>query len=238
MTYTFSKLIQMPLITRLRSLIRQVPIGRKALQFVATSISNGYEDRFQKELLDSIKLGDTVWDIGANIGFYTEKFLSLVGSEGQVVAIEPTPASAQICREIGLKASLNNLTVIERAFGSKIGKAYLTIDAETSVTNHLSSISSNSLEVLVTTGDELSVELNHEPNIIKIDVEGFEVEVLAGMSTVLASPNLKAVFVEVHFELLEEAGYQNGAQIIVQTLEKNYFYTQWIDFSHIVGFKK
>ncbi|NEQ84963.1 MAG: FkbM family methyltransferase [Moorea sp. SIO2I5] len=45
--------------------------------------------------------------------------------------------------------------------------------------------------------------MGYYPNILKIDVEGFEIEVLKGMQTVLASSTLRAVFIEVHFKLLE-----------------------------------
>ncbi|NEN94750.1 MAG: FkbM family methyltransferase [Moorea sp. SIO3I7] len=79
--------------------------------------------------------------------------------------------------------------------------------------------------------------MGYYPNIIKIDVEGFELEVLKGIQTVLSSSTLKAVFIEVHFKLLEENGYTNAIEMIVKILHKYGFSTTWIDFLHIVGFK-
>ncbi len=233
-----SSFIQSPLAIKIRSNLRKSPFGRKMLQTIAGSINKEYEARFNKELLESIKSGDTVWDIGANIGFYTRKFLDIVGTEGHVVAVEPAPSSANACRELINQNNYTNLTVVESALSSEVGTAELSLDEDpTSPTNRLSQSSSNTLTISVTTGDFLLENLGYYPNIIKIDVEGFEVEVLKGMETVLSSSKLRAVFIEVHFKLLEENGYKNAIEMIVEILNQHEFSTKWIDFSHIVGFK-
>jgi FkbM family methyltransferase len=42
-------------------------------------------------MIHNIREGDTVWDVGANIGAYTGAYLGLVGKRGCVVAFEPVP---------------------------------------------------------------------------------------------------------------------------------------------------
>ncbi len=224
----------------LRAKLRNYQIGKSFFQLLASIINNKkYEDRFQKELLKSIKMGDIVWDIGANIGLYTQKFLDKVGTNGQVIAIEPSPKSAQLCREISEYGKYQNLLVIESALGSSNDIAYLNIlEGETSPTNHLSKNTentNNTIGVQVMTGDTLAKQLNQYPNFIKIDVEGFEVEVLKGMHEVLSSEKLHSVFIEVHFKLLKEAGNPYGSQTIIKILKDYNFKIKWIDFSHVMG---
>ncbi|NEQ53318.1 MAG: FkbM family methyltransferase [Leptolyngbya sp. SIO3F4] len=236
MNSVVSNLIQSPTFIGVRSFTRKFEIGRKLLQLIASSINGKYEDGFQKVMLDNIQASDTIWDIGANVGFYTEKFLQIIDASGQVVAVEPSPSSAEKCRELAHKNS--NLTVIEAAIGSYSGEAHLVIEEEsTSPTNHISNSSENSVSVSLMTGDVLLKETKASPNLIKIDVEGFEIDVLKGMPQVLSSPELRSVFVEVHSKLLEENGYRNGPKLIAQILGGAGFQTKWIDFSHIVGLK-
>jgi FkbM family methyltransferase len=128
--------------------------------------------------------------------------------------------------------------VVESALGSSNGSTYFTIDNEnpTSPTNKLSSIN-NGLKVEITTGDDLLKNLDSSPNLIKLDVEGAEIEVLKGMTNVLSNSNLRAIFIEVHSKMLEENGYQNGSQTIETTLQNYGFKTRWTDFSHIEGIR-
>ena len=78
-----------------KALIRARSIARKlgvlsAMKAVHAAIfSHGYESRFDNALLSHINTGDRVWDVGANVGFYTAKFAEKVGPTGVVVAFEP-----------------------------------------------------------------------------------------------------------------------------------------------------
>lgn len=234
----FSRLVQSPYIINTRSFLRKNSIGRKFLAYLSTKISKGYESNFESALLRYIKAGDIVWDIGANIGYYTEQILSQVGNEGKVIACEPSPLSAQLCRKIPNKG---NLIVIESALGSKTGTTYFSLnDDPTSPTNKLSNSgkTSNSIEVEITTGDNISQELGYTPNVIKIDVEGAEIEVLRGMQKVLNSSDLRAIFIEVHSQILEQNGYHDAIKIITQILNNNGFNINWTDFSHIEAIRK
>jgi len=168
---------------------------------------------------------------------HTQIFLDAVGTGGKVVAIEPSPSSAQKCRDLIQQRSLSNLTVIESAMSNINGVASLSMDGDpTSPTNRLDSSSKAALKVSVITGDSLVIT-EAFPNVIKIDVEGYEVEVLNSMHQILTSSCVKFVFVEVHFALLEKRGLRNGAEEIIKIFKQHNFNVNWIDFSHIMGFK-
>lgn len=90
--------------------------------------------------------------------------------------------------------------------------------------------------VEISTGDELvnnkTVKL---PNIIKIDVEGFEIDVIQGMQTILVNKFLKKVFIEIHFLEMTKRGLKNGSKEIVDILNKSGFKVNWTDPSHLIA---
>lgn len=84
---------------------------------------------------------------------------------------------------------------------------------------------------LIQSGDALA------PNVIKIDVEGFEWEVLEGLGAHLASSSLRAIGVEVHFGILRERGLADAPQRIEDLLVRNGFRLLWPDNSHLLAIR-
>jgi hypothetical protein len=84
-------------------------------------------------------------------------------------------------------------------------------------------------------GDSYWATSGITPNLLKIDVEGFEEEVLAGMKSLLAAPELRAVFLEVHFAILESRGRSDAPLRIEKLLRDNGLIPNWVDGSHIVA---
>jgi FkbM family methyltransferase len=113
--------------------------------------------------------------------------------------------------------------------------------AEGSVDNHVATdadtdeSASNSIPVVISRGDTARNRLGRTPNVIKVDVEGFEEEVLLGMGDVLTSPELHSVLVEVHFLKLEVRGRATAPVRIEKLLKSKGFRTDWVDASHLVG---
>lgn len=77
-----------------------------------------------------------------------------------------------------------------------------------------------------------------KPNALKIDVEGFELEVIKGAQGVLLDHNTKVIGIEIHTEILNARGIKNSHQKIDRILKNNGFKTTHPDFSHIIGFKE
>jgi hypothetical protein len=88
---------------------------------------------------------------------------------------------------------------------------------------------------VISRGDTARNRLGRTPNVIKVDVEGFEEEVLLGMGDVLTSPELRSVLVEVHFLKLEVRGRATAPVRIEKLLKSKGFRTDWVDASHLVG---
>jgi FkbM family methyltransferase len=193
-----------------------------------------YEIRFSRALMSQVRPGDVVWDIGANVGLYSLQLSEAVGPTGKVFAFEPIPKcfAALTQRSQGCP----NIHPVQAAMGDRIGTAQITVDDnELSTTNSLFVPSgAQTLDVRITTGDALvqSGEIP-APAVLKVDVEGFEEEVLRGLSQTLANPACRALFCEVHFGILDARGERHAPSRIVELLRERGFKTSWIDASHL-----
>lgn len=203
--------------------------------------SADYEASFCKEFINSILPGDVVWDVGANVGYYTEMLAERLINEGKVIAFEPAPQSfAKLSEKLSQR---KNVVLEASALGDSAGRMKFLLEQDgTSPTQRIvdpsviiaSGIKSGRLiEVPVTTGKSYVAVSGHVPNVIKIDVEGFEEEVLKGLDDLLASPCLRTLFIEVHFKLLEERGRAMAPIRIERSLRSTGFRTRWIDASHL-----
>ena len=195
-----------------------------------------YEQRVHDALAAAVRPGDVVWDVGANVGVYSELFCQWVGEDGLVIAFEPWAESCVRIRERLPECTW--LRVENVALGEEDATGRL-VTATDSVENHIETDTdtrdgvAGSVPVIICRGDQVCERLGAVPNVIKVDVEGFEEEVLSGMGQVLASPVLRNVLVEVHFLKLERRGKLTAPTRIQKLLELKGFRTKWVDSSHL-----
>ena len=135
------------------------------------------------KLLKIIKPGDICWDIGANIGFYTCLLASRVGDTGAVVAFEPALRTCgYLCENISLN-QFTNVTVVNKGLSDSVEQRHLYY-AEAGLAEGTASLKyangrAASERVTLDTIDNLIREMP-VPDFIKIDVEGYQLEVLRG----------------------------------------------------------
>lgn len=224
-------------VIKLRTLARKTGTHRLLYRArFALFPKRSYEQPFHEALEQTVRTGDVVWDVGANIGFYSELFSKWVGKGGLVVAFEPYPESAE---KIRLRLSECGWLEIENvALGQQDSTARLTVFANHTTRNHVQyeiadAASEPTIEVPVCTGDTACARLGRIPNVIKIDVEGFEEEVLLGLDKTLASLEVRAVLAEIHFGVLASRGQPNAPVRIEKFLRGKGFKTRWIDENHL-----
>jgi FkbM family methyltransferase len=224
-----------------RLLIKARSIARRAgLKNVWRRLTprRDYEEKFHRAILAGVQAGDIAWDVGANRGFYTKIFCEKTGVGGRVVAFEPAPESfAEVSFQT---ADYSGVRVEQVALSDFDGTSRLVLHAEASTLHHLQNdigeaTAENSVQVSVVRGDSYWASSGMTPNVLKIDVEGFEEEVLAGMAGLLAAPELRWVFIEVHFRLLEERGRAEAPVRIERLLRSKGLRPRWIDSSHIAA---
>ena len=225
-----------PLLIKLRRIGQQLHILRPMLTFWRKLTGAAYEEAFDKYIVSAITPSSIVWDIGANIGFFTEKFLIATGDTGKVIAFDPSPGCIET---LSKKFSGNSAVIIEPVgLSDASGVASFSASDSTDPTGGIGvrPQHDNVVEVNITTGDEyVESHKSRMPNYIKIDVEGYEFDVIKGMSTLLSNHNLRGVFIEVHFLELAKRNLADAPTEIVNIMKKNGFSVRWIDPSHLAA---
>ena len=170
--------------------------------------------------------GGTVLDVGAHIGFLSQYFASLVGPQGRVFALEPGPNNLPYLRRNA--RARPNVTVIPRGAGDAEGERVFYTETLTGQNNSFlhdfdifekyrkmafdPRIRVKEERVEMVTLDALTRREGIRPDLIKIDVEGFEEPVLRGARTVLERDR-PILMVEIQsrrnevMRLLAELGY-------------------------------
>ncbi len=126
-----------------------------------------YEPLMVKKILKHVGETDIVYDIGAHIGYYSSIFNKVTKSK-EVVSLEPDFYSSNLVR----RNTNERGVVVNKFIGSKLG--YNT-----------------------TTLNDLSSMLNLEPSVIKMDIEGFEVEAFEGGWELIRNARPQ-IFLEIH----------------------------------------
>jgi FkbM family methyltransferase len=166
-------------------------------------------------------------------------FSDIAGSAGKVFAYEPSPVNLQRLNEA--IASLLNVTVVPVALGDREDIVVLeqgndSLGATSRVVDGAAAKTARQVAIRLTSGDRLvSSGAVAIPNVIKIDTEGFELDVLRGLSRTLKERCLRMLCIEMHFGLLYERGLSNAPSDIEKLLVSSGFSLAWPDASHIVA---
>ncbi|MER7916507.1 MULTISPECIES: FkbM family methyltransferase [unclassified Streptomyces] len=135
--------------------------------------------------------GATVLDVGANYGYTASLFAHRVGRGGQVVSVEPEPVMAGLLTRNMAVNGYDNVDIVTAAAGSAPGSLELWRSATNlachSLNPALVPAPVDSVTVPVTTLDDICADhlLGRAPDLLKLDVEGWELEVLKGARYVL-----------------------------------------------------
>jgi FkbM family methyltransferase len=195
-------------------------------------------------IASELRPGDTYWDVGSSLGFYAVLVGRMVGPSGRVVAFEPEPRSRERLLQNVAENSLSDVVQVEPvALGSGPGSFQLAVaasflDGSHKVVSDASHAGGRDLvEVTVAAGDALVAERGWTvPAVIKVDVEGAELDVFAGLARTLEDRALRMVLCEVHFAQLEERGIPMGPLEVEKRLRAAGFSRlEWPDASHLVA---
>ena len=169
-----------------------------------------YEPPVTRTVQHLLRPGGMLVDAGANWGYFSLLGAARVGSRGRVLALEPDPRHFE---RLQCNVSMNafaNVTALAVAAGAQEGVAVLTGYADGADNRGVSRIvdsaeGTHRYEVRCSTIDALTSS-SARVDLIKIDVEGAELDVLAGMRAGLASGRYAAVVLELHPDLLRARG--------------------------------
>lgn len=160
-----------------------------------------YEPAKAEFLRERSPAGATVLDLGAHIGLFTVYLARAVGSSGRVLSFEPAPATAAVLdRTIGYNRLRSVVSVRRTALAGRRGEVELfETGDECSNANSLvrTDRTRGSVRATATTLDDLVHDEGLTVAVVKMDIEGAELEVIEGASALL-SDQRPALAIEVH----------------------------------------
>jgi FkbM family methyltransferase len=154
-----------------------------------------------RNVLELVRPGDVVWDIGANIGLFTFSAAAQAGRKGRVIAFEPDTWLVHILRRSALAQpeASSPVTIVPAAVGSEIGLRQFAIASRSRASNALAGYGRTQTggvyeeQTIVALSLDWLADRLPPPNVIKCDVEGAEVEVFSGQSMILG--NIRPVII-------------------------------------------
>lgn len=173
-----------------------------------------------------LRKGQTILDIGANIGNHTVFFSKIAGAD-KVFAFEPiTDTYRQLVKNVEINNLNDRVKLFNTAVGEDIGKAEIESYNMINIgATHLKTSDDGSIDVISID----SLKLDEHVDFVKIDVEGFEVGVIKGMTELLRRDH-PILWIEIFdnnkeemTELLNECGYSETKVISYA----NYIFTKW-----------
>lgn len=146
-------------------------------------------------LLHCLQEGDNFLDIGSNSGSYS--ILGGAVSRANVIAVEPVPETYErLLRNLSLNQLERNSIALNIGLGANVG--FLTMTSALDTTNQIvvGETRNATTRVAISTLDEITKDFS--PTLIKMDVEGWETEVLRGGVKALQNPQLLALILELN----------------------------------------
>ncbi len=195
-----------------------------------------------------IDKGDTVIDIGANVGWYTKYLSDLVAETGKVISIEPIPETFSILCYCVKKLKMNNVKLYNYAISDTHGMCEMEVPKydfggfnyyqSRIISNNQNKISSlKYFSVITECIDNILEELGNKVSFIKCDVEGNELNVIKGALKVI-SKNKPVWLIELSSDPDENDSY---ASKLVTIMQENGYSPYWFNknrlYKRLVGHK-
>jgi FkbM family methyltransferase len=186
-------------------------------------------------LLESgiVRNRDVVLDVGANIGYYVLVESSLVGDKGRVYAVEPVLNNLSILKKNVELNNLTNVSIHQLAMGEQNCNAEIYISKHANLCRMKKYKSGDKIvgtqKVLVETVDTF-LEDKQVPNFVRMDVEGYEYEIIKGMPHLLEQD--VSLLIELHpmflsekmeelFEILKQTNFKVRFAVFEEKIEEN-----------------
>ena len=196
------------LLAAYRALLRTGLLETRAGYAVFERVYDVYKDRLESSFLrhvrPSVRPGSRVVDVGAHVGFFTERFATWVGPEGSVTALEPEPVNfGRLRRRVARTGLGGRVQAVNAAAVERSGGVFLRVDP-THPGDHQLAV--EGLPVRGVTLDEIVGPADPRPlSLVKIDVQGAEARVVAGGEETMRRLR-PSLLVEVDDERLRRQG--------------------------------
>jgi FkbM family methyltransferase len=164
--------------------------------------TNAFRDEL-RQLKEEVSDEIYVLEIGANIGYYTLLEAKTLGRRGHIFAVEPVPRNVELLeKNIELNTVTDRVSIHQLALGPRTERVELHLSEESNwhsvnqIGDHRDSMD---IDMMTVDGFLSAQGLSPDQiNVVRADLEGFEVELFRGMGDLLASETPLLLFVELH----------------------------------------
>ncbi len=198
------------------------------------SISDRYESYMAIAIRDNLRRGDVFVDVGAHFGLWSVFAARIVGKTGAVFAFEPSAAFNVLKENASLNPPLEPFNIglgAEDGTASFFGQGKATsgslVHSVTQINQkYQPSVPITKIQIKIRSLDSIFAEIGVTPNVIKVDVEGFEYEVLRGAVNLIRTARPLWV-VEIHPPQLKLSG--SSEEAVLDFFKSNDYATEVID---------
>lgn len=183
-------------------------------------VKGWYETGETRVVYEKITSGQTVLDIGANIGYFTLKFARLVGPNGKVYAFEPDPNTFLILKKNIDVNGYRNVVLESMAVSNKSSSAFLQRDKYNNLDHRLAynSRGEADLPIQAVSLDDYFQSTPVAIDFIKMDIQGAELLALDGMQKILSCSKSIRLLTEFWPMGLEQCSGKDSAMLYLQKL--------------------
>ena len=192
----------------------KIRIPPQILSEFRSNFENDWDE--MHSFLDIAKDAQVLFDVGADKGVMAATFAAL-GATKQSFAYEPSPSGCALMSELlALNALDKQVEIIPKVVAERSGKVSFSQE-ESGYVQVVPVDSANELQTESVSLDDECARLGLAPDVVKIDVEGYEGEVLRGAEKLLAEKG-PIICLELHLAYLEKRGIK--PQVILHMLEQ------------------
>lgn len=182
-----------------------IPFFAKSNMALTLWVDPNHVDRAEEFVYDFLKPGDTLIDVGANIGCVTAAGALAVGEAGHVFSVEPHPQTFRHLKKTVAINHCTNVTCLNIALGAEAGVVNFTDEPRKDDNNCVALNAEAGIRVPCVTLTSLVEEHSiSKIAVMKIDVEGFEMQVLQGAEAILNK--VDSIYIEVLEHTLQKFG--------------------------------
>jgi len=212
-----------------------VPFFAKSNMALTLWVDPDHVDRAEEFVYHFLKPGDILIDVGANIGCVTAAGSLAVGDNGHVYSVEPHPQTFKHLQKTIAINQCRNVTSLNIALGAEAGIVNFTDERRKDDINCVSLSAESTIKVPCMTLRNLVDEHSIlRIAVMKIDVEGFEMQVLQGAQSMLHK--VDSIYIEVLEHTLQKFG--NCSAEVFRLLQSHGFRCFYFkdDRSNVVAF--
>lgn len=164
------------------------------------------EQNYEKFMLQLVEENSVIFDVGANIGYYTVQFSEI--SDGEIYAFEPMDYQYRTLQKNLELNSLTNIHPVKKIVSNTNGSEKIYFSGmENTAASSLVNKTDQYEEIQCITLDDFCKDNEIEAiDLIKIDVEGYELKALKGLQSMLKNQKISHLFIEIVEKHLNSAG--------------------------------